>query len=205
MSEQSRRRNVILVLLLVVALLLSVWCVRKAGAPSPKTPAAATAEAETTAAQAQPGEPVPSKQPAEEVLTPATLEAPQQVGAGAVFSVTWTGPKNERDYITIVKRGAADGEYANYRDTKQGSPLELTAPIEPGEWELRYMTGQGAKVLGRRPIRIVAAEVSLSAPVEAAAGSKVNVEWTGPDNGGDYITVVSKDTPDGQYGNYAVT
>jgi Ca-activated chloride channel family protein len=78
----------------------------------------------------------------------------------------------------------------------------VLVPIDPGEDELRYMTGQGDKVLARRALRVVAARITLAPPAEAEAGSPVLVLWTGPDYPGDYITIVEKSKPDGQYGNF---
>jgi hypothetical protein len=229
----------------------------------------------------------------EVVAAGATLEGPAEVVLGATFSVAWTGPNNKGDFVTVVPRDAQDahygsytdaekpspqtltaptvpgdaelryvarpgnkvlarrpikilaaevalsasadaspgpplksrgrarttrattsrwlrretpdGQYGNYTDIAGGSPLKLLIPIMVGDAELRYMTGQDGRVLGRRPIKIVAAEVTLSAPTESAAGSPVSIKWTGPNNPGDYITVVAKGTPDGQYGKYTLT
>lgn len=102
-----------------------------------------------------------------------------------------------------MPKGTPDGQYRNYTDTAKGSPLELTAPIEAGAAELRYMTGSGARVLARRPIQVSAAEVTLEAAAEAKAGSAVTITWAGPKNAGDYLTIVPKTMPDGRYGNYA--
>ena len=119
--------------------------------------------------------------------------------------MTWKGPNNSGDYITVVSKEAADGQYGNYTVTSTGSPLKVLVPIMAGGAELRYMTGQGGRVLARRAITINAAKVTLSAPTEAAAGGAVSITWTGPNNPGDYITVVAKSTPDGQYGAYTAT
>ena len=78
-------------------------------------------------------------------------------------------------------------------------------PIMAGEAELRYMTGQGGRVLGRRPITITAAKVTLSAADSCAAGATVTVTWIGPNNSGDYITIVEKDKADNQFGAYTNT
>jgi Ca-activated chloride channel family protein len=134
--------------------------------------------------------------------TSATLEAPDEVVLGSKFTVGWTGPDNQNDYITIVQAGAPDDKYGSYTNTSAGASVTLTAPIETRDAEVRYVTGQGHKVLARRAIRVVAAEVSLDAPAEAIAGTTIEVTWTGPDNQGDYITVVPVETADGQYGNY---
>jgi Ca-activated chloride channel family protein len=119
------------------------------------------------------------------------------------LNVNWTGPGNSGDYITIVAKTKPDGQYGNYGVLSKRSPVAVLVPIEPGEAELRYMTGQGAKVLARRALRVVVAQIILEAPDEALAGQSVTVTWSGPNFGGDYITIVPKKTPDGQYAAYA--
>jgi hypothetical protein len=143
--------------------------------------------------------------PVEVLPIAAALEAPDEIILGATFSVSWTGPNNTGDYITVVPKGAPDDRYENYVDTAKGSPLTLTAPPEAGDAELRYVSGQGRKVLARRPIKVVMPEITLSAPADAIAGTMIEVAWMGPDNAGDYITIVAADIPDGPYGNYTNT
>lgn len=135
----------------------------------------------------------------------ATLSAPETAMMGKVFVVSWTGPDNKGDFVTIVKQGATDDAYASYLETSRGLDLALTAPIEPGDYELRYVTGDGRKVLARLAIKVVPAEIRLDAIPEIVAGSTIDVAWTGPNNKGDYITIVKKDTPDGRYDKYANT
>lgn len=43
------------------------------------------------------------------------------------------------------------------------------------------------------------ATITLNASQKVSAGTKILIEWTGPDNKGDYLTIVSKDTKDGKY------
>ncbi len=136
------------------------------------------------------------------VAAEVTLAAPAEVDAGVVVPVEWTGPGNAGDYLTIVPRTAPDGQYANYDAARAGQPARVTAPIDAGECEVRYVAGQGAKVLARRPIRVVAATITLTAPAEAKAGGVVPIEWTGPGNAGDYLTIVPAAAADGQYANY---
>lgn len=131
-----------------------------------------------------------------------TLEGPREVRAGAIFRVEWRGTANKGDYITVVPKGTPDGQYRNYSDAAKGSSLELTAPIEAGPAELRYMSGTGARVLARRAIEVQPVTVSLDLPAEVVAGAAITVSWTGPKNTGDYLTVIPTATPDGQYGNY---
>jgi Ca-activated chloride channel family protein len=82
----------------------------------------------------------------------ASLEAPSVAEAGGDIAVTWQGPDNRGDYVTIVEAGAAEGEYGDYARTREGNPLRLTMPEAPGEYEIRYVTGQSGVTLARRPI-----------------------------------------------------
>ena len=206
MSKEARRRNlvIVLVLLLVAVVLLLVRCRPEETGVTPATAAQELSE-KSEAAAPQASGPAEKQKDAEEVLTAATLEAPREVGAGAKFTVGWSGPNNAQDYITIVKPDAPVQAYSNYEDVRRGDPLELTAPIEAGEWELRYVTSKTRTVLGRAALRVPAAEATLEAPSEAVLGSDVQVSWTGPNNQQDYITVVKEGTPEGKYGNYTET
>jgi hypothetical protein len=122
-----------------------------------------------------------------------------------MIAVTWIGPNNAGDYLTVVSKEAADGQFTNYTYTSAGTSLKVLLPIMSGEAEVRYMTGQGGKVLARKPISVVAPKVTLSAVEEVAAGSEFSVKWEGPNNPGDYITIVAKTARDGEYANYTYT
>jgi hypothetical protein len=129
----------------------------------------------------------------------ATLEAVAQVPAGGKISVKWTGPNNERDYIAI---GNAARPYIDYLYTREGSPLELTAPDEPGQYELRYFLGAGDAIIGKRPIVVGSVSASITAPQSVAAGKKIQIAWQGPNNPRDFITIVKAGTAQKQYGAY---
>jgi len=137
---------------------------------------------------------------------PITLEALGEVIAGADFEVSWTGPDAVKDYITIVPTDAPEGAYASYQYTSKGSPLTLTAPLSPGAYELRYSTDRSdakGKVYASFPITVVAAAISLTPAPDIHAGSTFDVEVSGPAHGQDYITIVPKGAPDGDYQAYA--
>jgi Ca-activated chloride channel family protein len=207
MPPESRRRNRIIVIVLVLIALLAALLLLLLRCKRPVPTAPRLEETPSAPAAVSPTPSPPSAAPATtaepaEVLTPATLQAPAQVSAGAVFSATWTGPDNLRDYLTLVRKDAPDDALGVYRDTRNGATLELTAPVETGEWELRYVTGRSRRVLGRTPVLITPTEATLSAPDEVVMGGSVSVTWTGPNNPGDFITLVSRETADGKYGNY---
>jgi hypothetical protein len=199
MSNPSRRNVIIIVLLalLVLIIFLLVRCRQPVPVAEnrPSTPTAAAAVPPPAAA-------APAAKEPDEVLTPATVQAPLQVGAGSVFPVTWTGPDNKGDYVTIVRQDAPTGTSGSYRLTREGRALELTAPIEPGDCEVRYVTGRSQTILGRAPVTVTPITATLEAPAEATLGTTLTVKWTGPNNQGDFVTIVPKGKPDGQYENY---
>jgi Ca-activated chloride channel homolog len=130
----------------------------------------------------------------------------ETVAAGRVFFVDWQGPDNQGDYVTIVPDGAAEGTYVSYAYTRDGSPASLTAPMEPGRYEVRYVTGQGDRTLASAPITVTAVTASVQPLGDAvAAGTAFEVGWQGPDNYGDYLTIVPEGDPEGSYASYAYT
>jgi Ca-activated chloride channel family protein len=133
----------------------------------------------------------------------ATLEAPASAVAGSTVPVHWTGPDYQNDFIGIGPLDDPDG-YENYRYTRDGSPAALVMPAEPGEYEIRYFLNQDRRVIARHAITVTEVEATLTAPDTAAAGSTVQVQWTGPDYQNDFIGIGPLDDPDG-YENYRYT
>ncbi len=92
------------------------------------------------------------------VAAGATLAAPAEVRGGEHFEVAWTGVGNDSDYVTIVAPGAGDREYGDYAYVRDGSPVHILAPLEAGDYELRYALGASRKILARRAIRVTEPE-----------------------------------------------
>jgi len=135
----------------------------------------------------------------------ATVEAPEEVSAGSEFEVIWTGPDSLRDFITVVRQSAPEGQYMDYAYTHKGSPATLTAPPESGEYEVRYVFGSTNRTLAKTNLIVSPVKASVTGPQTAPAGSVINVEWTGPDYQGDYITIVLPDASPRSYLGYANT
>ena len=206
-NDSSRRRTVIIVVLVLLALLalLLSQCKRPATKEVVATSTTVPAPAAVTPAAPVASTPAPSAPEPAEVLTAATVQAPATVEAGAAFHASWTGPGNKGDYLTIVGKEAPASVYASYRETREGATLELTAPIEAGDYEVRYVASRSKTILGRAAIVVTPTAPTLTAPAEIILGAPLSVKWTGPNNRGDYITLVPIATPDGQYGNFAYT
>ena len=133
----------------------------------------------------------------------ATLIAPDTAIAGEDIEVAWEGPDYQNDFISVARVDDERG-YVNYTYTREGTPLDLQMPTEPGSYEIRYIASQDRTVLATRPIEITAASGSLSAPETAIAGSTIEVTWTGPDYQNDFISVAEPEDNRG-YVNYTYT
>jgi len=129
-----------------------------------------------------------------------SLTAPDAARIGESVPVTWTGPDEKRDYISIAEVG--ERGYINYTYTEKGNNLRIQMPPKPGEYEIRYVLAQGDTILATHPITVGEAAVSLDAPDEAVAGDTIAVTWEGPDEKRDYISVAEIG---GSYINYAYT
>jgi Ca-activated chloride channel homolog len=135
------------------------------------------------------------------------LDAPDEAAAGSAIEITWSGPGNPGEYVTIVPAGSPVGTYREYRYMRDGNPLRLSAPPIAGDYEIRYAT-EGVSpnpTLASRPLRVVASEITLDAPETVGAGTQFTVRWTGPDGPSDYVTIVPVGSPDGTYLSYAYT
>lgn len=133
------------------------------------------------------------------------LEVPTEINAGQPFAVTWIGPDNDQDYLTIVPADAHDCAYANYKYTQSGSPLTLHASINPGPYEIRYLSERTPGVLARREVLVKPAEILIDAPDNIRGGSPFEVQWQGPNGQSDYLTIVPANAPAGRYASFNYT
>lgn len=97
---------------------------------------------------------IQSRRPITVTAASATLDGPEDVVQGAEFEVTWTGPNGPGDYVTIVAADAERWTNEPYFYTRDGNPGTLTAPETSGDYELRYITGQGSVPIESVPIQV---------------------------------------------------
>jgi hypothetical protein len=131
------------------------------------------------------------------------LDSPASVSAGAVMSFTWRGPAAPDDLIFIMKTDVGENMYAT-SDTQrhkasQGSPAILTAPAEPGIYEIRYFSYNNGEALARVPLEVTAGQVSLMTPSKIRAGSVLEFDWRGPDAPGDLLFIAKPDMANNSY------
>jgi Ca-activated chloride channel family protein len=150
---------------------------------------------------------------------------------GADVVVSWTGPDRKGDWIGLAAQDSGDDAWLDYKYTREGSPLVLHLPTQPGRYEIRYVLGTPAVVLARLPImqaaaspgglgpaRAAAASVppsipvavkspraAVEAPASARGGSQIEVEWKGPNGPGDYISTAPAGAPDADYVTWMYT
>lgn len=151
----------------------------------------------------QGGKSVLARRPITVTAALATLDAPEIAGAGETVKVAFTGPPaGSGDWITVVEPSAPDNKYTDYFYITRGSPGDLRMPLEPGEYELRYVQG-GSKVLVRRMITVETVPASLSGPSEAIAGETIKIVFEGPQAGSsDWITITEPDAEENKYLDY---
>jgi hypothetical protein len=104
------------------------------------------------------------------------------VTAGAYFSVSWKGPGNTYDHISIAAKDAALDQYL--KSVRIGpSPVQIQAPLAAGEYELRYQTGQTQATLARTTLRV-------TAPSQEPGLIRVNLAPQGATGGGAVEVIV---------------
>ncbi len=134
-----------------------------------------------------------------------SVSVPDSAAAGSEVLVDWTGPDYDNDYIAIVETGADDGTWLQYTYTREGSPLKLQVPLEPGSYEIRYVLSQGRQTKAATPLTVTEVTGSVSGPTSAAVGSTIPVDWQGPGYRNDFVTVATVGSADRDYASYEYT
>ena len=120
----------------------------------------------------------------------ATVEAPTTVEINAAFDVKWTGPAYKTDTVRVAKEDGSKfygGSYT-YPSNAKGPVLQLKAPIEAGNYQVVYLMSD--VVLASTPLKVGGTEATVKSAPTVQAGGSLDVQWTGPNNSQDYITLV---------------
>jgi hypothetical protein len=126
--------------------------------------------------------------------------------AGATVTVKWSGPNGPGDFITVARKGAAPSDYLDYRLTSDGrtsaNPASIVMPASPGSYEIRYVRGNPRSVLATVPYEVTAIAASIEGPPSVTPGSRFDVAWSGPNDRGDWVTIVEAGAAPRAYGSY---
>lgn len=128
--------------------------------------------------------------PVEVVDSLIEMTAPAQVAQGSRFAVNWTGTIKDNDYIVIVPAGADETVPSDRALAGSNETLTLTAPQQPGHYEVRYILRKDGRTLGSVPLEVIETDIQLDAPTQVAQGARVEVRWSGAVKDSDYIVIV---------------
>ena len=145
-------------------------------------------------------------QAVEVVETEVSLEVSRDViRAGETLDVTWGQPVNSNDLIMILPAGTEEGHRARggqavrARSNTKGT---LTAPDDPGLYEVRYMLDQDRATMATVNIEVVDADAplddgaGLQAPAQAKTGETLTATWSRDSEGDERIALAQDDQPD---------
>jgi Ca-activated chloride channel family protein len=84
----------------------------------------------------------------------AEINPPATAGVNTRIKIPWQGPGYDSDQITISRPDEAPGGRLTYGYAKRGNPAVIKTPKKPGTYEVRYILGQGKKVLAKKTITV---------------------------------------------------
>lgn len=155
-----------------------------------------------------PAAPEPAPEPVPE---PVTISAPATVEAMTKVSIGYTGTPAQGDWITFSVPGSTGADFvANaWAFTEGANPVTITAPGQPGAYELRYVKADYT-ILVTVPVEVTpstavlpdAALLTVTLPVlTVKAGTVFPVELSAdaPRQLGEYLYITPADAPEQDY------
>lgn len=120
--------------------------------------------------------------------------------AGYTYTISYKGTAKGSDYAGFTKRGAppprTSASYSVIGGTseKGNNPFSMTAPTEPGEYDL-ILVLPSKGVVERQPIEVVPASSGFDAIGSVAAGKRFNLTWRGPNQTSQRIVIAKPEDP----------
>ena len=125
----------------------------------------------------------------------AEVEPSGPVNVAARFEVSWQGPAAEGDFISVAQPTSAPGASINRTPVREGNPLKVVAPSDPGDYEVRYVLGRGSRLLAKAPLTVNPVTATVQPPSSVKAGTEFAVNWRGPGYAEDYLSVAKVGQP----------
>jgi Ca-activated chloride channel family protein len=137
------------------------------------------------------------------VMLAATPQAPK---AGSKLTASWSGYDTRAgDFLTLTLPETPAGGGAGTQLAAGAAKAVLTAPEEPGDYELRYIQRGTNSVAGRLAVTVAPSEASVRAPAMVGGNQPFAVQWTGPKNPGDTVALFDPQSPQNAPRAYADT
>lgn len=131
--------------------------------------------------------------PIKVVAAETRVDGPAEVMAGDLVTIQATGPLDGSHWIGFAPAGSEAGAYINnayYRPEASSGSGVVTAPFEPGDYEYRYILFEGQTIAASRLVKVLPAKATLSVPTTASADSDIEVGFSGPRYGSNWIGIV---------------
>lgn len=128
-----------------------------------------------------------ARQPLTVTQSDYAIEAPSEIPVASKFTIDVAGPVKTYDMVRIEKPDLKSAYYQGpYAKLKAAGAVEITAPSDPGDYELRYIMSNGYTTYAnmqhavqvRRPIKVVGVEATISGPAKIIGGSMITVDVT---------------------------
>ena len=130
------------------------------------------------------------------------IDVPAEVNAGMPLAIPWSGPAATDDGLFVARPDMDASRYWMgdlYHDVEDGSPAELVAPAQPGDYEIRYYSQANGLPLVRKAFKVLPHAVVIDAPETVAAGAEFEFSWQGPAAEGDFLFVAPPDMDANRY------
>jgi hypothetical protein len=107
---------------------------------------------------------------------------------GSDMVVAWSGPGSTDDAIYVYRIGGSKALSKVSTRAEDFKPAIVKAPLQAGEYELRLKSAETVLATALFTVIVGKAKIKILTPI-VIAGETVAIEWDGPRNSGDNLSV----------------
>ena len=121
-----------------------------------------------------------------------SVTAPAEAGINEAIEITVSGPPAKGDMLRFADESGKllKGAYVYVGNLKNNKGA-LSAPLEPGTYQVAYVSG--GKIVASSPLTVTAVTATLKVPESADINETIEVQFDGPMNKGDYVQMLQSD------------
>ena len=121
-----------------------------------------------------------------------SVTAPAEAGINQAIEITVSGPPAKGDILRFADESGKllKGAYVYVGNLKNNTGT-LAAPLEPGKYQVAYVSG--GKIVASSPLTVTAVTATLTLPESAKINETIEVQFDGPLNKGDYVQMLQSD------------